>query len=349
VTASPVQLDLLQLLQPLGEPPPRPAASPALRRQLDRWGATPVFDTYWQFAVRRQEVLCHRLAADPPPWTTDPIIARYRFTNPYRVTDRVSQTLLRDVQYNQRWSASDLVFRTLLYKIFNRQQTWTVLRDVIGKPEVATFEPSTYAQVLTEVKRAGAALYSGAYIVPNPPYGASSKHENHLLMLARMIDDGTVDELAVMEDLRALFTVLRRVPSLGPFLAFQYAVDVNYSPVTRNGEDGFVVAGPGAQDGLKKCFAALPPRAEEEVIMWVTETQEEHLARLGLSFTYLFGRRLQPVDCQNLFCEVGKYARVSHPRYAGRSGRTRIKQAFDTRGRAPLQSLFWPPKWTRCQ
>lgn len=349
MTAPPVQLDLLH---PLADPPPPTAAqhppveaAPDLQRQLDRWGATPIFDVYWHFAVRRQQVLCRRLAGDPPPWTTDAIIARHRFTNPYRVTDRVTQALLRNVQYNQPWSARDLVFRTLLFKIFNREQTWTVLRDAVGEPRVATFNPSTYTKVLTAAKNAGA-IYSGAYIVPNPPYGAASKHENHLLMVARMIDDGTVDELAGVDDLRELFSVLRRVPSLGPFLAFQYAVDINYSAVTRNGENGFVVAGPGARDGLRKCFAELPIGAERDVIMWVTETQEEHLARLGLSFPYLFGRRLQPIDCQNLFCEVDKYARVSHPHYAGHSGRTRIKQAFDIRGRAPLQPLFWPPKWT---
>ena len=33
-----------------------------------------------------------------PPWTSDPILLRYRFTNAYRAADRVSQFLLRRVQ-----------------------------------------------------------------------------------------------------------------------------------------------------------------------------------------------------------------------------------------------------------
>src|SRR5258707_9985183 len=46
-------------------------------------------------------------------------------------------------------------------------------------------------------------------------------------------------------------------------------------------------------------------------------------------YTTLFrSRRLQLIDCQNLFCEVDKYARVAHPNIAGRTGRTRIKQKF---------------------
>jgi len=57
----------------------------------------------------------------------------------------------------------------------------------------------------------------------------------------------------------------------------------------------------------------------------------------------LRGRPLQLIDCQNLFCEVDKYARVAHPQITGRSGRTRIKQLF-----APVVDpvpAWFPPKW----
>ena len=49
------------------------------------------------------------------------------------------------------------------------------------------------------------------------------------------------------------------------------------------------------------------------------------------------------IDCQNLFCEVDKYARVAHPEITGYSGRTRIKQRFTPVDHA-LTSWF-PPKW----
>ena len=49
------------------------------------------------------------------------------------------------------------------------------------------------------------------------------------------------------------------------------------------------------------------------------------------------------IDCQNLFCEVDKYARVKHPSVSGVSERTRIKQKFRPLMR-PL-TAFFPPKW----
>ncbi|UWU67886.1 putative DNA base hypermodification protein [Bradyrhizobium sp. NC92] len=49
------------------------------------------------------------------------------------------------------------------------------------------------------------------------------------------------------------------------------------------------------------------------------------------------------IDCQNLFCEVDKYARVVHPHVSGKTGRTRIKQKFQA-NLTPIKP-FYPRKW----
>ena len=86
---------------------------------------TPVFDTYWRFAAERQAILSRRLTDPIGPWTDDTILRAYRFTNPYRAADRVSQYLIREVQYRSDRSQSppEVFFRTLLFKIFNRIET----------------------------------------------------------------------------------------------------------------------------------------------------------------------------------------------------------------------------------
>ena len=105
----------------------------------------------------------------------------------------------------------------------------------------------------------------------------------------------------------------------------------------------FVVPGPGARDGLRKCFVDTGGLNEPEIIRMVADLQEREFQRLDLDFETLWGRRLQLVDCQNLFCEIDKYARVAHPEIAGRTGRTRIKQKF-VPTLEPMQ-LYYPPKW----
>ena len=101
--------------------------------------------------------------------------------------------------------------------------------------------------------------------------------------------------------------------------------------------------GPGARDGIRKCFGPAVRGIEAEVIRYMASTQEEHFARLGLRFSGLWGRPLQLIDCQNLFCEVDKYARAAHPEIPGISGRTRIKQAY--RRDTALLTAWFPPKW----
>lgn len=42
---------------------------------------TVVFDSYWRFAARRQDIFFRRLRGEAPPWTEDEILKQHRFTN----------------------------------------------------------------------------------------------------------------------------------------------------------------------------------------------------------------------------------------------------------------------------
>lgn len=306
---------------------------------------SPVFDTYWRFAAERQEVLFRRLAGMNPPWTSDPVIRRHRFTNAYRAADRVSQYLIRRVIYGDTWSPRDLLFRILLFKLFNKIETWELLEQELGAIDASGFSPKAYSRVLREARSRGMAIYSAAYIMASGKgaFGHDAKHDNHLALLRRMLDEDLPARVQESRSLSGLFNLLAVYPGLGPFLAFQYAIDINYSTLTDFDEMSFVVPGPGARDGIAKCFVSLGGLNEAEVIRWTTERQVMECGRLGLKFRQLGNRPLQLIDCQNLFCEVDKYARVAHPEFIGRSGRTRIKQIFSSRGE-PL-SLWFPPKW----
>jgi hypothetical protein len=307
---------------------------------------TAVYDTYWRFAFERQAVYLRRMSGRPGPWTGDPILRAYRFTNAYRAADRVSQYLIAEVQgrTDRSQAPDELVFRTLLFKIFNRIDTWELLESYLGPMAWQSVNLERLLAVLDRRFAAGGRLYSAAYIMPSPPFGAARKHANHLALLHQIMTDGLPAKLARAPSLQALYDLIRPYPGLGPFLAFQYAIDLNYSELTPHGEADFVVAGPGAVDGIAKCFHDTGGRSPEQIIHLMVERQDIEFARLDLPFEGLFGRRLQPIDCQNLFCEISKYARVAHPEISGVAGRTRIKQGFRAAPRALAPPCF-PPKW----
>jgi hypothetical protein len=139
------------------------------------------------------------------------------------------------------------------------------------------------------------------------------------------------------------FALLRSYPLIGNFLAYQYVTDLNYSELIDFSEMEFVQPGPGARDGIRKCFRDLGGRSEADIIRMMAECQDDEFARLELQFQPLWGRSLQLVDCQSLFCEVDKYARLAHPHVRGVSGRERIKQLY-RHGKGPIDYWF-PPKW----
>src|SRR5258707_10598767 len=85
---------------------------------------TIVFSSYWRFAVERQEVYLRRVGGESPPWSADPVLHAHKFTNAYRAADRVSQYLIRHVIGHDTRSVDDTFFRILLFKLFNRIDTW---------------------------------------------------------------------------------------------------------------------------------------------------------------------------------------------------------------------------------
>jgi len=68
---------------------------------LDKLGIklSPIYEEYWKFAVERQAVFHNRKNGALYSWTDNHIIQKYKFTNAYRASDRVSQYLIRNVIY----------------------------------------------------------------------------------------------------------------------------------------------------------------------------------------------------------------------------------------------------------
>jgi hypothetical protein len=307
---------------------------------------TCVYDTYWRFAAERQAMYIRRLTDPRGPWTADAVLCNYRFTNAYRAADRVSQYLIREILYRaDRSQAPDEVFfRTLLFKLFNKIDTWRYLERELGPLTWQSADLNHLSQALGALRDRGESVYSAAYIMPAPALGHERKHDNHLALLVRMIEDGLPARLGRARSLRAAYDMIKPYPGLGPFLAFQYVIDLNYSTLLDFDEADFVVAGPGALDGIAKCFVDIGQLSPADIIYRMVDRQEAEFARFGLPFDGLFGRRLQPIDCQNLFCEISKYARVAHPEVQGVTARKRIKQTFRPSAQ-PQEKPIFPPRW----
>lgn len=318
---------------------------PTIFSSLSPAKTTVVFDSYWRFAKLRQDTFFARLEGADAPWSPDPIINSYKFTNAYRASDRVSQYLIREVIYNGKYETNDIFFRIILFKLFNKIETWQLLERELGPIRWSTYRYNDYNKILSRAMESKSTIYSAAYIMASGHtlFGVERKHQSHLKLLELMLSDSVPEKISNCKSMKQGFELLLSYPLIGDFLAYQLVTDLNYSELTNFSEMEFTMPGPGARDGIRKCFTSLGGLSEMEIIRQMADRQFYEFDRLGLDFKSLWGRPLQLIDIQNIFCEVDKYSRVKHPEISGISGRTRIKQKFNVTG-TPI-NYFYPPKW----
>lgn len=303
-----------------------------------------VYATYWKFAAERQAIFFRRLTSRTEPWTSDTILQIFKFTNAYRASDRVSQYLIRNVIYGNNYGFKDICFRVLLFKVFNRIETWEHIEQRFGPIALSDFDWEHCAGELDELLTRGCRIYSAAYIMPSGGPKGGRKHRFHLSLLKDILASGFAERVLEAESMEKLYSLLLDVPSFGPFLSYQFATDLAYSDQIDLSEMEFVMPGPGALDGIKKVFLKPGDLSPADIIRYMADRQEQEFEKYELDFKSLWGRSLQLIDCQNLFCEVDKYARIAHPDIKGVSGRSRIKQRFQSQQSAPIP--FYPPRWS---
>ena len=270
------------------------------------------------------------------------MLAGNRFTNAYRASDRVSQYLITQVQYGDEWDWLDTFVRTLVFKIFNRIDTWEHIVQEIGEPDWTTLRDGHVARAIATI--AGKKpVYSAAYIMPPPRSVSGPKYLRHLELVRRMVFDGSPGDVQSARSMADAYMVLRQHESIGDFLAYQFVTDLNYSGHLTFSESEFVVPGPGAFRVLRKCFSDSGGLSDEDLLRWTWDRQEYEFASRGLAWDGLRGRPLQFIDVQNLFCEVDKYMRAALPELSRYAPGKKIKQRYRPASE-PLTAWF-PPKW----
>ncbi len=108
----------------------------------------------------------------------------------------------------------------------------------------------TLDHLLTQAMEDGVKIFSGAYIQSSAGADGSYKHTAWLQILGKMMSDGLPAKIAGCTSMEDAYWLLKSYEHLGPFLAYQYVTDLNYSPLTNFSESEFTVAGPGA---LRPC------------------------------------------------------------------------------------------------
>ena len=280
------------------------------------------FTWYLYWICERMDIFWRKYSGDRKPWTEDKILQNFKFTNVYRCLDRVSQYLLSHVIYNgKQYEPEDIFFRILLFKHFNKVETWELLEKEFGD---ITYETGleNIARFLDDCIDKGIAIYGNAYIIncffyQYPEYAhiaGMSKHRAHFLIYEdEIFQNGHLYDFLEAKSLEELFGVFRKMKIYGDFTAQQYAIDLNYSTLFNFDENDFVITGPGSIRGIERTFEDARGCDYVGVIKWVHKNFEELMSHFeketGMEFKPLPNRLPTLIDLQNCFCETDKFLR----------------------------------------
>lgn len=301
---------------------------------------------YFYFMQERMNMFWKKCEKNRLSLTEDPILRDYKFTNVYRACDRVSQYLISHVIYRHidHFTPEDMLLRILVFKIFNKIETWDYLEKVYGDIRVEHFDVEEICRLLS-IRQKSLPIFSNAYMMTGSHrrYDClSSKHAKWLQMVKdEFIGEGVVDRVLNADSMETVFNLMEKCSFVGGFLAYQYTIDFNYSPYVNFDENSFVKAGIGAVRGLKKCFKSIGDNYEA-AIRYTYEHLDDFRKEFGFEdFKPLPGREPHLIDIQNCFCETDKYLRAKMPELL--VGNVRIKQRYKETMQ-PIDYAF-PPKW----
>jgi hypothetical protein len=265
-------------------------------------------DQFWKFIYDRHLIWYKRFVLGlEAPWTTDPILLEYKFTNVYRELDRGTVFLLDNILGHG--SPIEQVWNIIIYRMFNRISTF----EAIGFQHLTPWKRKEMYDILRhrqDVEKQP--LYTDAHMVcAYEHFPGDDKLDRMMYIFGETFKKmktlyGTITRA---KSLQHVWSDLTHTPGIGPFLAYEMAVDISYASWNNLGEDEWVNAGPGCQRGLMKMFPGLKPQECPWMIKVLRQAQVKEFERLNLPFkdiAYL-GRELTLRNIEHCCCECFKY------------------------------------------
>lgn len=294
------------------------------------------------FISERHGIYIERSRGYAAPWTDDPILREYKFTNVRRENDRQTRYLIENVCLNPELSLRDKIYNVFLLRAWNN---WDTMRDFGGpwsaeeikSPALKEKVRPIYHKLLAENpdRRWWSAAYNQggtkyAWKFPDGEGMGRAKSEEAGKKFADYEPDIPLrtfhigpwlnqlyisKRLCRAKDQQEAFNIIQEVRGFSTFLAYQIFVDLTYIPEFPFSENEFTVAGPGCRKGIDYVFENRDGMSYEEAIFWMRNYLNE--VNNGRWIACQVFNDLPPQDqfmnvmsMENCFCEISKYIRA---------------------------------------
>jgi alpha-glutamyl/putrescinyl thymine pyrophosphorylase clade 1 len=294
---------------------------------------------FFDYAVEREAIRIRRAGGAPRPWTTDPVLQKYRFCNVFREDDRTTKWFRDNVRDPLR-NKPEVLLATVLFRWFNRISVGeAVFLQGNLFPRASAWD-EYLVQGSTTVLRQSIKTYCG-----NGPYvtgsytvlgcrglpklegclwGVDQFNKKKFLLEEESVGDvGWRDVAAILlsggdvHSLKWIWEWLRQFPYIGDFVAYEIVTDLRHTALLEEAHDIMTWAnpGPGAFRGLNRI---LRPTVDIRSRVHRKQAIEEmhdilQAARQGAWPVKIEGEKTRPWEMREVehtLCEFDKWERV---------------------------------------
>lgn len=274
-------------------------------------------DIFWYYVSERYQIFLRRKVEEKEfPWTEDPILRDYRFTNVFRLFDKGTLKLidlldtLDEFKYKQ-----DVIWRVVQYRWPNYH---TLFEEYGWIPQ--GFNKKKWLKRIDRVKSKHGKWHTSAHIVLQSNF-KQSRAENYMHYLGLL--DGQFEEFSsgILDapNMEAAFKHVLKYKGFGGFTAYEILIDLCYIGILPESFlEQFANPGPGCKEGIDLIYPNRSSMSYQQAMIKLRDNQERAFERLKLPAP----PRLTLQDIEFCLCEISKYIKIKHG--VGRRRRYRV-------------------------
>ena len=247
------------------------------------------------------------------PWTDNPILQNYKFTNVRREHDKTTIRLLNLLEDNKDASYGNKIMNIILFRLFNKIET----SELIDWVDFAHYDEAYLRARLADVKP-GFVYFTNAFYTTGMRQGFRKCYPDEKfepIVIANVCNDMKREVVGAIKRAKTpqeVIDALQMFNGIGNFLSYQMFVDLTYLPEFPWSENEFVVSGPGCIAGLTELFEDRGGLTFDELLFWLRDncpiTREECM-ELMVDLPEE-DRVMNLMSLENCMCELSKYIRA---------------------------------------
>lgn len=280
---------------------------------------------FFRYARARHEIYLKRQAGAPKPWTKDPILSKYRFTNVFRELDKTTVWFRQHVRDVLR-DRPEVLLATVLFRLLNRievgEAIFSQLNLHLGDADTAWDEYLSNGDIRAIKRGVRACLprgpyVTGAYIISSPR--GYSKLDGVLKIVdtfnkksgwRHWVDNDPAGNECTLE---AAWEFFREQPYFGPFHSYEIVTDLRHTALLDRAPDinSWANPGPGARRGLNRVHGR-DVRDKSARRAQLIEEMRELLKLVNTTekaWPFQWGK-WEMREVEHTLCEFDKYERV---------------------------------------